>query len=115
MSLLNWHLTVPNRKSWYKISFFSCLSLDPSLVLIPVEQVAQTDDGPAKRRFCTGKRVDGLMPPRGSTLNNDFVLVTGEFCHIPAVYCGDVKKRLENESFTNERVLKIPVFLTWNG
>ena len=26
------------------------------------------DGGPSKRRFCTGKRVDGVQQPRGSTL-----------------------------------------------
>ena len=47
--------------------------------------------------------------------NNDFVRVTGVFCHIPAVYCGDVTKRLEKWTFASERVFKIPVFfdLEW--
>ena len=48
-------------------------------------------------------------------LNNDSLLVTGEFCHIPAVYCGDVTKRLEKGTFTSERVLRMHVFLTSSG
>ena len=48
-------------------------------------------------------------------LNNDFVLVTDKLGHIPAVYCGDVTKRLEQETFMSERVLKLSVFLTSSG
>ena len=48
-------------------------------------------------------------------LNHDFVQVTGEFCHIPAVYCGDVTERLEKGTLMSERVLKLPVFLTSGG
>jgi len=33
------------------------------LVLKSAEQIAWTDGGPAKRRFCTGKRVDGVKQP----------------------------------------------------
>ena len=45
-------------------------------------------------------------------LDNDLVLVTGRFCHIPAVYCGDAT---EKGTCVSERVFKIPVFLTSSG
>jgi len=56
-----------------------------------------------------------MLFQRRVCLNNDFVPVTGDVCHIPAVYCGDVTKRLEKGTFMSKWILKIPVFLTSSG
>ena len=41
-------------------------------VLNPADKIAQTDSGPAIGRFGTGKRIDGVQQPWGSTFHESF-------------------------------------------